>query len=621
MALGLVELGAGDAAEAKRHLLEARDAVNPYDINRIWQTERALGVALVRTGDLAGAEARYERALTTLESIREQPSSQEFRLRYGFDRFQVYDALVGLLAAKAAATGRQADAVQAFQAAERKRTQTLSALLATGWSRTPPQAIPDQVRRAMEMETRLGAKRAILREQFEQPPDKRDAGRIAKLEADVTQIQADHARLLATLAQSHYRYQAAANVAASLATPIRESLGPSRVLVEYLLMEDTSYAFIVSGSGITVVPLAASRAHVREQADQLLAPFRQFRAGDVDLTRLNYDTRAAYALYQSVFAPLRSALGSATEILIVPDDVLHVVPFEALVERPSRNVTRGGVGDAGFADEAFLIRRYAISYLTSSVELLNAAAALAPGDAPRRFFARANPTASAAPAPASAQDDPLKRQLRSAAFGAFLTPLPSAEAEVESIARVFGPGASTILTRDKATETAYTSQAGQYDIVHFATHGVAADNQPLYSTLVLAPDAAAGSDGFLQAYEVLRTPLRASLVVLGGCETALGGQDRGQGLEGLVAAFQQAGARSVLATLWTIDETSAELMSAFYQALAQGQSESAALRQAKLHVMQQHTRMGKTEISLAHPFFWAPFKLVGASAAKPGIAR
>jgi CHAT domain-containing protein/tetratricopeptide (TPR) repeat protein len=620
-ALGRLELEAGNIPQARQHLLAARAAVNPYDANQVWQVERALGMASVRGGDAVTAETHFEGALTGLESVRERLRPEEFRLRFGFDRSQVYDDYAGLLAAKAAASGSQTDAARAFEAAERKRTQTLSALLATGWSRLPSEAVPDQVRRSRDMEARLADKQRILRGQFDQAPDQRDAVLVQKLEADVKQIQADHSRLLASLAQGRYRYAAPTNVAASLASPVQAALGPSRVLVEYLVMEDKSYAFVVSAPGVTVVPLAASRARLRDLAQQLLEPLRQLREGDVDLTRLAYDTRAAYALYQAVFAPVQAALGPATEILVVPDDVLHVVPFEALVERQPRGVLRGGALDAGFAAEAFLIRRYAVSYLTTSAELLPSEAAPAPTAAPRRLFVLANPTARATPAAAQALDDPLKRQLRSAEFAGFLAPLPSAEAEAQRIARVFAPDASTIVTRDKATETAYTSQAGQYDIVHFATHGLAADGQPLYSMLVLGADAAAGSDGFLQAYEVLRTPLRASLVVLGGCETALsGGADWGQGLVGLVAAFRQAGAQSVLATLWTIDATTEEIMSAFYEGVAKGQSPSAALREAKLRLLQQRMRMGKVEISLAHPLFWAPFKLVGAAPNRPATS-
>jgi len=111
---------------------------------------------------------------------------------------------------------------------------------------------------------------------------------------------------------------------------------------------------------------------------------------------------------------------------------------------------------------------------------------------------------------------------------------------------------------------------------------------------------------------VLRTPLNADLVVLSGCETAVGSEDVGQGLVGLVAAFQQAGAKSVLPTLWSIDESTSEMMGAFYRAMGDGRTTAAALRQAKLQMLQQRVRMGKAEVSLAHPFFWAPFILVGA---------
>jgi len=79
-----------------------------------------------------------------------------------------------------------------------------------------------------------------------------------------------------------------------------------------------------------------------------------------------------------------------------------------------------------------------------------------------------------------------------------------------------------------------------------------------------------------------------------------------------VTAFQQAGARQVLATLWSIDEATVEVMASFYAALAGGATAPAALRQAKLHMLGQRLRAVRVEISLAHPFFWAPFVLTGA---------
>ena len=119
---------------------------------------------------------------------------------------------------------------------------------------------------------------------------------------------------------------------------------------------------------------------------------------------------------------------------------------------------------------------------------------------------------------------------------------------------------------------------------------------------------------------MLRTPLRAELVVLSACETALGSEDWGQGRVGLVAAFEQAGASSVLATLWSVDESAADVMAVFYGAMAQGNSTGAALRQAKLQLLQRRVRIGNVEVSLAHPFFWAPFIVVGAPG-RSGVGR
>ncbi len=382
------------------------------------------------------------------------------------------------------------------------------------------------------------------------------------------------------------------------------------MLVEYLVTEERGYAFVVSASGIRVVRLPIGRADLQKQVQHLLAPFRQAHSGEVDLTRLGFDTSTAHALCQAVFAPVRPHLGAASNLLIVPDDVLHVLPFEALVEKAPGSTPRGQVLHARFASESFLVRRYTISYLTSSAQLLSTKAGAAPV-APKRLFAMANPAVGLV-TPTLAQSDSLRRPLRSGAFDAFLTPLPGAEAEVQRIAGYFARDAATVFQGAGATETAYREQAGKADVVHFATHAVASDGQPFYSTLVLAPNAAAGEDGFLQAYEVLRTPLRAELVVLSACETALGAEDWGQGRVGLVAAFEQAGARSVVATLWSVDEPTADLMAAFYGAMAQGSPTSAALRQAKLQLMQQRIRVGTVDVSLAHPFFWAPFILVGA---------
>jgi len=144
------------------------------------------------------------------------------------------------------------------------------------------------------------------------------------------------------VAQGQYRFAAPAALAASLAAPVKAVLGRSRALVEYLVTENQTFAFVVSGSGTRVVSLGIGRAALRQRVAKLLEPFRQLRAGEIDLARLAYDTRAAYALHQTIFAPLRPALGRLSELIIVPDDALTFLPFEALVEQAPRVRPGGG---------------------------------------------------------------------------------------------------------------------------------------------------------------------------------------------------------------------------------------------------------------------------------------
>jgi CHAT domain-containing protein len=193
-----------------------------------------------------------------------------------------------------------------------------------------------------------------------------------------------------------------------------------------------------------------------------------------------------------------------------------------------------------------------------------------------------------------------------------LAPLPGSTDEVARIRRFFPARKVTVLTGPDATEARYKELSPGSEIVHLATHAIATDDQPFYSTLFLAPDGRRQEDGFLQAYEIVRSPLRARLVVLSACETSRGPLGSGEGLLGLVNAFLQAGARSVLATQWGINEAAAVLMPSFYRNMMGGLSAAEALRQAKLETLTKRLPFGGTDVSLSHPLFWAPFVLVGS---------
>ncbi len=144
---------------------------------------------------------------------------------------------------------------------------------------------------------------------------------------------------------------------------------------------------------------------------------------------------------------------------------------------------------------------------------------------------------------------------------------------------------------------------------------------PDYSALVLAADDSA--DGFLQTFEISEAELNAALVVLSACETGLGRLYRGEGLLGLKRAFLVAGARSVLVSLWSVEDSTADFIAEFYRQFDEDTSPSRALRQAKLAYLEEKRPLGSRQaISLSHPLFWAPMTLTvtapGVTAAMKG---
>ena len=209
-------------------------------------------------------------------------------------------------------------------------------------------------------------------------------------------------------------------------------------------------------------------------------------------------------------------------------------------------------------------------------------------------------------------------------------PLPFSRREVESIAELY-PNTSSVFLAGEATEERAKEQSRAGSYVHFACHGLLDEHLPINSALVLTVPASprdGQDDGLLQAWEILeKMRLDADLVTLSACETALGKELGGEGLIGLTRAFQYAGAHSVLASLWAVDdESTAELMRHFYRHLRAGKAKAEALRAAQLELLRRAPRAGAREGSTdrgvgarvtdtpserSHPFRWAAFQLIG----------
>ena len=185
-------------------------------------------------------------------------------------------------------------------------------------------------------------------------------------------------------------------------------------------------------------------------------------------------------------------------------------------------------------------------------------------------------------------------------------PLPDAGRQVRALGELYGTDHSLTLVGAGAREDEFKRHAGDYDVIHFATHGFLNDQSPMYSRLLMSQtDLAPDEDGLLEAWEWLPLKLHARLAVLSACETGRGRIGEGEGVLGMSWALFVAGCPASVVTQWKVDSASTtELMIGFHRRLLAGEKPSDALREAGLELSKKP--------GYQHPFYWAPFVLVGA---------
>lgn len=292
-------------------------------------------------------------------------------------------------------------------------------------------------------------------------------------------------------------------------------------------------------------------------------------------------------LYDVLIKPIASYLPAepGSLLTIVPHGPLLDVPFAALRDRQGR----------------YLIERYAIHSVPAGGLLSYTAAS-------RHANARAgNVLLVADPArpPAMAGEPPLPR-------------LPGAESEVRSIAALLPASRTTVLSGENATEARVLGTTSKRSVLHFATHALAEDADPLASFLALSRASGASAGGRLTAEEIYNLRLDADLVVLSACRSG-GAITNGDGVAALARAFFYAGAPSLVVSLWDVaDQPTNQLLPAFYRAWLRGADKARALRSAQLKLIDDlragrvvvHTSAGDLVLPES-PAFWAGFVLLG----------
>jgi len=329
------------------------------------------------------------------------------------------------------------------------------------------------------------------------------------------------------------------------------TLDAGTILLEYYLTPDDATVFVVSSAGLAVVPLTVRPSEIRRLLHQwqlnLTAAGRMVADG-MPLDGLGRNARGILGtLYRALFAPVATHLTGHERLIVVPYGPMHAVPFHALYD-----------------GERYLIESMEVSVSPSSSLL--------------RLDSERPRTVS-----------------RSALVVAYSDGgrLPAVREEAEAVAALL-PG--ECFSEAAATRDALASAAPRHRILHLAAHGEARLDNPTFAHLKLA-------DGQLSMVDIFNLPLRGALVTLSACETGRSVVAGGDELIGLSRGFLYAGAATLVQSLWRVEDGStARLMRHFYGGIRAGVATGVALREAQRALL---------ATSGAHPFYWAPFQLVG----------
>jgi CHAT domain-containing protein/Tfp pilus assembly protein PilF len=543
-------------------------------------------------GRPAEARARLDEALGLIETVRARETDPDLRASFLAAKHSAFEMEVDLLMELDRREPGQGHAREALEASERARARSLLDLLQEAGADVREGVDPELRERERALLLRLNGKanRQAGLLQHRATEESRRAAEAETLSAleDLTQVEAE-------IRRRSPRYAALTQPALATGADIQGLLDGETVLLEFSLGEERSFLWAVDRGSVTGFELPP-RARIEALAREVYSRVSVLSPGD------ERHDEAASALSRMLLGPVAARL-AGKRLIVAADGALQYVPFAALPdpgasgEKVAVPLLAGHeVVNVPSASAVVLERRLVRREPARDAVAVLADPVFDPDD-PRvdGQAARSSPAAATATA-----------RTRSGA-GSFLR-LPWTRREAQAIVAAAPAGRSLLALDFRASrQTALSPELSRYRIVHFATHGVVDSQTPALSGLMLSRVSEQGKpvEGFLGLEDIYNLRLGADLVVLSGCETALGKEVRGEGLVGLTQGILYSGAKLVAASLWRVeDQATAELMSRFYRGLlAEGRPPAAALREAQLAI--------RSDRRWRAPYYWSGFVLQG----------
>lgn len=553
-----------------------------HSFENVWVASSVgLGRCFERKNDEASALSFYRTAMGTIEGMRARISSDPFLIGFARNKYEAFQRAIHILARRQIERPSPERLAELFDIIERAKARAFleSVREARANIAEPDLSILKERQRFIS-----GNISDLTRAMARRPLSSGDA---QALENELEHAEQDYIRLISEMKTAGRTREDVPGDTSSIPEVQRILAAEDAVLLEYFLGEPRSYLVIVSPISAQLLVLPASR-----QIDSSLRAYLKL------ISDRSSDARAGFEAAERIGRELMpfdkaESLKKAKALIVVPDGILHNLPFEA-VRLPGEEGT------------SYLVEELAVSYCPSSSALLALKDPMTPRSWKKEVLAIGGPNYGRSIR--RVEGGPSSRRGTSGTpdvlGGADLAPLPFSEKEIRDIAKLFSAGSVDVLAGDAASESGLKMlPLKDYRIIHFACHGLLNERFPFRSALALSRAEASEDDGLLQMREIYGLSMNAELVVLSACQTGKGLLVGSEGLLGVARPFFFAGARSVIASLWTLnDQAAVVFMDEFYKGLIEGQPANEALRDAKRKMLGS---------KWAHPFFWAAFMLQG----------
>jgi CHAT domain-containing protein len=533
----------GNMVQAKQLLDSA--CLNDEFPEIVWQSWFHLGRMYEKLNQLEKARDSYLKSISVIEKIRGNLTIDEFKSIYFDSKREVYDRLINLLL-------KMDKTTDAFQVSEQARARAFYDILANKKINFKGALPGDLV--LLEQEKRIEIQKLykLLQKGYVTESAKENASRqvdMRQVRETIVDRQSEYEDILQKIKLSNPAYNEIVAAEPVSLTVLQGKLDPKTAVLTYWISDKELIYWLITKSTIYRKSVEIDKATVASLIETTRKAIQS-----------NSETEASEGLsqlYSLLIEPVEADIKSVANLVIIPNGALHFLPFQALIDKKGE----------------YLVQKFNVAYAPSvSVYIL----------------CKERETISGTTFMGMALSD--------VSVGNNVG-LPGTEDELKKILPLFSENISTFGIQ--STESFAKKNIGNFNFIHFATHGSYNYRQPLYSCLLFPPSD--DDDGRLNVYEVFEMNINSKLVTLSACETGLGNINQGDELVGLSRAFLFAGSSSVIVSLWSVaDYPTSLLMSNFYKYI-------------KNHPLQEALTLAQRDVIkvFPQPRYWSPFILIG----------